>query len=109
MSFTVFKFDHLPDAVKTAFQPLVKNRGVHTYIFKGRYYYMLSLGQRPNPAYGLSVSAVEIQQGKTIVKITEVVPEPGVMVIQVISYPHLIGVSLQPVFFVDSKSGKVIS
>jgi hypothetical protein len=109
VSFSLIQLGALPDDVRSAFRPMIQYKGLHTATHQGNYYYLLSLGQRPNPAYRLTVSGMDVQIGKTTVRITEIYPGPGAMVAQVISYPHLIGVSPQPIVFVDAKSGKVIS
>lgn len=51
---------------------------------------ILNMGQKPTGGYGITVDSVEETDKEIIVKIKELNPEPGAMLMQVITYPYTV-------------------
>lgn len=51
---------------------------------------ILNMGQKPTGGYGITVDSVEETDKEIIVKIKELKPEPGAMLMQVITYPYTV-------------------
>lgn len=51
---------------------------------------ILNMGQKPTGGYGITVDNVEETDKEIIVKIKELKPEPGAMLMQVITYPYTV-------------------
>jgi hypothetical protein len=106
LPFTSIKIEDLPTNVKHTFTQKVKNKGIYTYQAEDKSYYLLSWGEKPNPGYRLVIDAIEENQGSTTVRVSALPPEPGMMVIQMVTHPYIIGIGIGKVVFVDSYTGK---
>ena len=51
---------------------------------------ILNMGQKPTGGYGITVDSVEETDKEIIIKIKELKPEPGAMLMQVITYPYTV-------------------
>lgn len=51
---------------------------------------ILNMGQKPTGGYGITVDSVEETDKEIVVKIKELKPEPGAMLMQVITYPYTV-------------------
>lgn len=106
MGFKTVELNALPDEVNAQLVKQIKIKGIHHCAHQGIRYYLLSMGPQPNPGYRIKIEQIQHEQNETVVKFSMEKPQPGAMVIQVISYPHLIGIGDGPIVFVDTKTKK---
>jgi len=104
--FVLVREQDLTGEERTFVEGVRRTKGVH---HKGGLY-VVALGERPNPGYGLELVKTELswEQAKVYVRLTK--PEPGKFYAAVISCPGLVGrVSLPPyttISFIDVDTGE---
>jgi hypothetical protein len=68
-----------------------KTRGVHFKNHDGAVYILAAAGEKPTGGYGIDVEGVYLEgPGKVVVETDVTSPDPGMMVIQVITYPSVL-------------------
>jgi hypothetical protein len=98
----------LPPNVRQTFTQKMKNKGFYSFQVEDKSYYLLSWGEKPNPGYRLVMDGIEENQQFTKVKVSALPPEPGMIVVQMMAYPHIVGVGVGKVIFVDKQTGNEI-
>jgi hypothetical protein len=106
--FTVVNEFTLSDEQRAFIDSVKQVKGIH---HKDNLY-VLALGERPNPGYGLEIVKTEMswEQAKVYVKLKT--PEPDMMYAAVISYPYLAGMAVLPPYttisFINVETGEYI-
>jgi hypothetical protein len=68
-----------------------KTRGVHFKNHDGAVYILAAAGEKPTGGYGIDIERVYLEgPGKVVVEANITSPDPGMMVIQVITYPSVL-------------------
>jgi hypothetical protein len=68
-----------------------KTRGVHFKNHDGSAYILAAAGEKPTGGYGIDIAGVYLEgPGKVLVEADVTSPDPGMMVIQVITYPSVL-------------------
>ncbi len=68
-----------------------KTRGVHFKNHDGAVYILAAAGEKPTGGYGIDIEGVYLEgPGKVVVEAAVTSPDPGMMVIQVITYPSVL-------------------
>jgi len=85
--FTPVQESALSDGQRAFVEEVRKIKGIH----RKDDLYVVALGEKPNPGYGLEIIKTEMsrEQGRVYIKLTR--PDPGKFYAAVITYPYLVG------------------
>lgn len=86
----------LPEDVYESIHVFKRKMGLHSFMYKHKLYYVMSLGERPNPGHQLELTKVEEADQKIIAYVNEILPERGGFYPQVITYPYLVAETEKP-------------
>lgn len=91
ISFEVLDETLLSDQIQKDIESLKLVRGYHYWLQDdGSYIILISSGEKTTGGYGIEITSIEDNEGKTNISVVETSPSADVMVIQVISYPHIV-------------------
>lgn len=91
ISFEVLDETLLSDQIQKDIESLKLVRGYHYWLQDdGSYIILISSGEKTTGSYGIEITSIEDNEGKTNISVVETSPSADVMVIQVISYPHIV-------------------
>jgi hypothetical protein len=89
ITFEVVDLNTLPDQIKDDVELYKLQRGYEYWLQEdGSYLIFISAGEKSTGGYGISVEAIEDNEGKTIITVMESEPT-GEATIQVITYPYI--------------------
>lgn len=89
--------DAVPEDIKDWIETVKKEEGVHSKTSGGVRYVLLSLGERPNPGYGIQLIDVQEETEYIQVTVRETFPDANKYYPQVIAYPYLLGTAKKEV------------
>lgn len=73
-----------------------REMGSHTFEHGNKRYYVIALGERPNPGHQIELTKVEETDQKIIAEVEETLPSRGGFYPQVIAYPYLVAEVQKP-------------
>ncbi len=101
--------DNIPEALSKLIDENMATRGYLVRQIDGEYYVVVFMGEQPSGGYGIEITSIEDNEGKTNITVKETRPAEDDMVITVITYPYqvvkiLSGIS--PDFKVVNEAGE---
>lgn len=86
----------LPENIRESIHVSKREMGLYTFSQGSKRYYVISLGERPNPGHQIEIIKVEETDQKIIVDAKEILPSPGGFYPQVITYPYFVAEAEKP-------------
>lgn len=101
--------DNIPEALSKLIDENMATRGYLVRQIDGEYYVVVFMGEQPSGGYGIEITSIEDNEGKTNITVKETKPAEDATVATVITYPYqavriLSGIS--PDFKVADEAGE---
>jgi hypothetical protein len=101
--------DNIPEELSKLIDENMATKGYLVRQIDGEYYVVVFMGEQPSGGYGIEITSIEDNEGKTNITVKETRPAEDDMVITVITYPYqvvkiLSGIS--PDFKVVNEAGE---